>query len=1049
MAENTRMGREPIEIVTLHQDLCSREYSRGACEATLFENLISDTDIRNWDVSAILSVITGQIDGDGGSNGFRLTGSGTAVQLSPEISTAREYLYYRIDIRKAGSFSDVVQLQFGAGNRPVIIDVNFADMSYQVIRSEEWAQISVDEVDNLFYRFTIRIELEGGPVSPTGMAFASPIAAPMDIYVSFPIGSTSPITKFVETFGQPRYVTGQQACFNTRESCQFPSAYDLGEPLRLKFSSQQGGQPSDGYYIPSLRSARSTPGRLNPGGGNKNAKALGERSSLTVTLVDHPHDDRLVDPYRDTRDYNPLERGTFWTKWRARNPYWLNRKLEHVSGYLVDGQVVDAVTRTFFITDFAGPDSSGKVSIKAKDVLSQTDASKAQAPRASNGRLTSDLAEGATTFDLDGSETEYPTSGVVRINKELMGYTRSGTTMTVTRAQFNTEADDHDAGDVVQWCLPFQSEDPDVIAATLLTDYAGVESQYLDTLQWAQEVSDYIPRRYSTLITEPVAVSELLSELEETAQFMLWWDERAALVRMRAVRDPSGEEVVELNDDRHLLEDSVVWRDLPDQLVTQVWVYYGQINPAEKLDETTNYRVVEKTVSLETESLYGQQRIRKIFTRWIPATGGGNAIDLGNIIARRYSRVPREAQFSLDAKDRELWLADYIRIINRNRVDIYGQQLPVNMQVLEAQESEAGTVFSYTANEYQSVGPAPDPNEKIVSVASDFANINLYDFYIRDNPPPEGGEVITFYIRNGATIGGYSVGSINQEPPFTGDDDIYYSGGVSYIDSTQSYFETINFGDIPILQRQGITSPRTTARGATYNNLDLGDTGAADVEVREYPVSTAITTGDWPEGVTLRLVIEPGARVIGEGGNGSCHATTDLVDQVVFLQSDLRFYRGVPGGDGGHCFDIAYPIEIDNQGIIAAGGGGGGTARFVHIFGSAVRGNISSHGGGGAGYAISDVKNCLENGEYTVRRQPSIGDFLAGGAGGIVRYSADDLALGGAGGAPAADGGVGSGEMSDFGRTVCAGGKPGKAVVAGGSLITWVSQGDLTGEIVS
>ena len=127
-------------------------------------------------------------------------------------------------------------------------------------------------------------------------------------------------------------VTGAQKCFNTRATCQDPTNYDGSDILTLRFCHNQGKIPDDNYYLPYLQKATLSPGKINIGGGNKNQTALGVRSGLSVSLSDHPHNDKFVDPYKSERDYDPFTRGTFWTKWRARNPYYLGRVIRHYSG---------------------------------------------------------------------------------------------------------------------------------------------------------------------------------------------------------------------------------------------------------------------------------------------------------------------------------------------------------------------------------------------------------------------------------------------------------------------------------------------------------------------------------------------------------------------------------------------------------------------------------------------------------------------------------------------------------------------------------------------
>lgn len=91
-------------------------------------------------------------------------------------------------------------------------------------------------------------------------------------------------------------------CYNTLATCQFASAYNLGDVLTLRFCTSGAIIPSDaGYCIPTLTNVDTTPTRTNPGGTSKSASPFGERATASISLVDAPHTGTLVDPYNDTR----------------------------------------------------------------------------------------------------------------------------------------------------------------------------------------------------------------------------------------------------------------------------------------------------------------------------------------------------------------------------------------------------------------------------------------------------------------------------------------------------------------------------------------------------------------------------------------------------------------------------------------------------------------------------------------------------------------------------------------------------------------------------
>ena len=90
---------------------------------------------------------------------------------------------------------------------------------------------------------------------------------------------------------------------------------------------------------------------------------------------------------------------------------------------------------------------------------------------------------------------------------------------------------------------------------------------------------------YNTLVTTPTGVSKLLTELTEQVGFFLFWDEVNSLIKFQTIRPNSLSETVhELNTTKHLLADSVKMRDIVDDRVNEVWVYYGIIDSTKKFN---------------------------------------------------------------------------------------------------------------------------------------------------------------------------------------------------------------------------------------------------------------------------------------------------------------------------------------------------------------------------------------------------------------------------------------------------------------------------------
>ena len=337
-------------------------------------------------------------------------------------------------------------------------------------------------------------------------------------------------------------------CYNTRATCQDTANYALGTPLSLFFSSgtvAEARVSGANYIIPSLVGVSTSPTRINLASANSDAQGLGNRALCTIRLKDHQHSDRLVDPYLDGRSWEPLtaDRGSFWSRWMVRNKYRQNIIIKVYEGY--SGQALgDMVVRTYFLDSVQGPGDGGNITIKGKDVLARIEERKAQAPVASPGELFADIDDAVTSIEASNAvEAEYSATGTLRIGDEIMTYTAratstNGITFTgVTRATDNSTASAHSAEDAVQQCLRYTDVSIDAAVNDLLTTYGGIDAAYLDTTEWTTEISSYlVSYLLSTLITEPTAVAKIISQLQTQALFYIWWDERDALVKLKAIR---------------------------------------------------------------------------------------------------------------------------------------------------------------------------------------------------------------------------------------------------------------------------------------------------------------------------------------------------------------------------------------------------------------------------------------------------------------------------------------------------------------------------------
>lgn len=216
--------------------------------------------------------------------------------------------------------------------------------------------------------------------------------------------------------------TGEIKCFNCKSTCQDRENYDEDE-VTLRFAKPTAYLPKQIDCIPNVQEIAFTPATISLG------ENLGTRATLSVTFFDHKHSDtgEGFDKYLADRGYDPYEQGTFWGKFRARQPFLRGRSIRWITG--LEGQDLAGMeTRNFVLESFDGPSTDGKYTLVAKDVLKLVDGDRALAPSASTGFLVSAITSGAVSATLSPSgvgDAEYPLEGYLAIGgKEIVSFTR-------------------------------------------------------------------------------------------------------------------------------------------------------------------------------------------------------------------------------------------------------------------------------------------------------------------------------------------------------------------------------------------------------------------------------------------------------------------------------------------------------------------------------------------------------------------------------------------------------------------------------------------------
>jgi hypothetical protein len=553
--------------------------------------------------------------------------------------------------------------------------------------------------------------------------------------------------------------TGDAKCYNTYSTCNDTAHFDKITKTYL-FSEQNADLPIGLSTIPLLKSVNFASQEITPG------KGLGVRGSVTAKFLDAPFPDTEIDPYWSERTYDTINSGTFWGKFKARNPYYENRVLRVRRGYLTAvfdwGNFVDSV---YVIDRLDGISKNDDVTVAAKDILKLADDKKALFPRPFVGQLSADINTSATSITLApaGIGITYSYDGKVSISGEVMSFTRSGDVLTVTRAQSNTIAAAHTTGDTVQQVGIFTNEKIHDVIYTLLTN-AGINcSLYVDYSDWNTEATDYLAGVWSAEITEPTGINTLLGELTEQGLCRIWWDELDQQIKFRAVKQlPSG--LSTLTDSSNFLTKSIDVKTDTAQRLSTVLVYFAQKKPTEKLDDLKNYelRVATSDTDASGALKYGTNPIKKIFSRWFKKTSLGRVNALSDSLLKTYLNPPRIIEFNLTPA-LQLKVGDLFYANTRKIQGLTGANINVPMEVVYAQPTDKDDI-KYKAQEVSTAIPLSNTYTIYIS---DDEDVNLYDYFVDEFGVPEEGITVNFVVLAGSLITGSTTANYALTNPDT------------------------------------------------------------------------------------------------------------------------------------------------------------------------------------------------------------------------------------------------------------------------------------------
>ena len=499
-------------------------------------------------------------------------------------------------------------------------------------------------------------------------------------------------------------------CFNTYQTCQFKQYYTKGNNT-LRFI--EASYPvKDGNYIPALVKVGGYEQEVNIAGFSDKIGGLGVRASVSVTFRDFPSRDTLTDKYFagrmdgtaqiDEGSYDPIDRGSFWTKFKSRVPNYAGRALRvKQAHYDAAGAIVVDKTRHYVMDEMIGPDGSGNVTIKAKDILSLADDKKALAPKTNQGRVLADMTAVQTSLTLSPAgigASEYAASGFITIGSEIMAFTRAADVLTVTRGQKGTVASTHTANDTVQQAFNVSLQRADAVIYSLLVDYGNIPAAYITFADWQAEFDRWgSSMLLSATICKPTGVSKLIAEINQLG-ITVWWDEVAQKIRIK-LNHPPDVAPVEWSDRNQIM--SITQEDNDDERATRVELWTVQIDPTKELTASNFLRgYIYVSLPSESPNMFGLPRTQTIINRWMNHGDDASSKIITARLLNRYKRAPVTYTVKLDVKD-DPTLTDVISLNSYVATDDTGKVAPRLTQVYYRADEINGSTVTARLQSYQ------------------------------------------------------------------------------------------------------------------------------------------------------------------------------------------------------------------------------------------------------------------------------------------------------------------------------------------------------------
>lgn len=328
----------------------------------------------------------------------------------------------------------------------------------------------------------------------------------------------------------------------------------------------------------------------------------------------------------------------------------------------------------------------------------------------------------------------------------------------LSRGEFNTTAQEHEAGERVQLVIYYEGKDPADILHDMYTKFGAVPDEYIPLTTWQSETDTHLGVLYTAVLAIPTPVRDLASELIEQAALVQWWDDLNQEIGLQVLRAvPASAQI--FNED-NTLEGSIRIATQDEKRLSQVWTFFAQIDPLTSLTDDRNYRSVAVKIDTEAEEDYTVPAIKKVYSRWIPLGGRTTADRVNDILLSRFRTPPRKFEFEVMRNvpgAADVQLAGGYQLQNRFLQNANGSAETVPVQVTRLHPLPDR--YRVEAEEILFTGDALDLAYRVITIDVDTFNVNLRDLHDQLFPSPEDYEdieSITFVIETGVIVGSTS-----------------------------------------------------------------------------------------------------------------------------------------------------------------------------------------------------------------------------------------------------------------------------------------------------